>query len=493
MLTLEEITQQTVDQVAKAILAGSKDGTLRKALAVSDNLIGYNLQAPAKQFVPLMSDFARSIPRKVLPGSDSVNWKVISSLSSPKLSTTEQAAGALFTTTVVPKVASYKHIALRGKVTRAAVAASQGFDPALAKETANTLLLAMKLEEQAILGGNVTALATPGAPTVTEIEAIAGATIGAASYFVRIAALTLPAANRLSLSRPLAFDGTNAVLDGVAIAAVDPASDGVTVVGAEGTVTTTGANNSLKITWTPVNGAAAYAVFIGTTTGAANLKCEGIVTQCNVTFRTLATTGQAGSALAGTSADANIYDGIIAQLFAAGSGAYLKNVAGKLSGDAATGEVPELQDAFAYIWDNAKIGKHRVLMAGQEARSLSARAAVANAMNITVSPESAGRIALTQGGRIGSIINSQTGDICPVETLPWMPGGMILILPTEIPYNDANQETPFDIACGFDWERWDYASTSSTGPIYEFDTRYWGVLRAVFTGGCGVLHNILKG
>jgi len=493
MLNLEEITRQTVDQVTKAILDGSKDGSLRKALAVSDGLIGYNLEAPAKQFVPLMSDFSKSIPVKVRPGSDSMNWKTITALSSPKMSTTEQAAGALFATTVVPKVASYKHIALRGKVTRAAVAASQGFDNALAKETSNTLLNGMKLNEQVLIGGNITALATPGAPTVVEVEAIAGATIGASAHFVRIAALTVPAANRLALSRPANFTATDGVLDGVATAAVDPSADGVTVAGAEGTVTTTGANNSLRISWTPVNGAAAYAVFVGVTTGAANLKCEAIVTQCNITLRSLAATGQAASALAGTSADANIFDGIIAQLFAAGSGAYIKNVAAKLSGDDTTGEVTELQDAFAYIWDNAKIGKHRVLVAGQEARSLSAKAAVANSMNISVSPESAGRISMTQGGRIGAVINAQTGDVCPVETLPWMPGGMILILPTEIPYNDANQDTPFDVVAGFDWERWDYASTSSTGPIYEFDVRYWGALRAVFTGGCGVLGNIFKG
>lgn len=490
MLNLEEITRQTSDEVFKAILAGSKDGSLRKALAVSDGLIGYNLEAPAKQFAPLMSDFSKSIPVKVRPGSDSINWKIITALSSPKMTTTEQASGSLFTTTVAAKVASFKHIALRGKVTRAAVAASQGFDNALAKETGNTLLNAMKLNEQYLLGGNITALATPGAPTLTSV-AVTGGAFPATAIFCRIAALTVAAANRVAIDRPGAFGATDGLLAPRAVTPVDVGTDGVTVSGASGTVTPT-VNNGVRITWAPVAGAAAYAVYVGIANDA-TVACQCIVTQCNVTLLSGAAAGQAASALTGTSADANSFDGIIPQLFAAGSGAYLKNVAGKLTGDATTGEIPELQDAFASIWDNAKIGKHRVLVAGQEARSLSARTAVANALNIVVSPESSGRISMTQGGRIGAVINSQTGDVCSVETLPWLPGGMVLILPTEIPYVDANQETPFDVVAAFDWERWDYASTSSTGPIYEFDIRYWGLLRAVFTGGCGVLHNVFKG
>jgi len=46
---------------------------------------------------------------------------------------------------------------------------------------------------------------------------------------------------------------------------------------------------------------------------------------------------------------------------------------------------------------------------------------------------------------------------------------------------------------GYDWERWDYSSTRTTGPVYPFETRCYGVLRGVYPGGCGIIYNIFKG
>lgn len=493
MLNIEALTRETLAKASADLLKSMNDGSLKKTINVATGLLGVNLQAPAHQLVPLMSPFRESITRRVKPGSNSDQWRNITGISSPKLSVAESAAAAQPVTTVASKTAGYKISGIGDEVTREAIAASQGFDPALSKATTNALLKAMQLEEQYFLGGNITALSTPGAPTVTEIESIAGATIGASAHFVRIAALTLPAMNRLTIQRPAKFAAGDAVLDGVATAAVDPAADGVTVVGAEGTVTTTGANNSLRISWTAVPGAAGYAVFVGTTTGAANLKCEAIVTQTLITLRSLAATGQAGSALTGTSADALTYDGIIAQLVAAGSGAYTKNVGGLLTGATADGEVVEIQEAFSAIYDAAKVGSFRVVLGGQEGRSVSARGNASNSTNIVLDPSSAGRVNMTIGIRVSEIINATTGDVCSVETAPWMPGGSILILPKVIPYADANISAPFEFVCGYDWERIDYAVAKANGPVYPFEIRNWGVLEGLFTGGCGYLFNIYRG
>ena len=84
-------------------------------------------------------------------------------------------------------------------------------------------------------------------------------------------------------------------------------------------------------------------------------------------------------------------------------------------------------------------------------------------------------------------------DVVPVEVMPWMPGGMLMCLPTEVPYNDANITSPIDWCGAYDWERWDYASTTSTGPVYPFENRCYGALRLLFSGGCGLIYNILKG
>jgi hypothetical protein len=52
---------------------------------------------------------------------------------------------------------------------------------------------------------------------------------------------------------------------------------------------------------------------------------------------------------------------------------------------------------------------------------------------------------------------------------------------------------PFTCVGNYDWFRWDYSSTTTTGPIYPFEVRCNGVLEGQFNGGCGVLYNIFKG
>jgi len=491
-----KITQETLDAVAKGLL--SKD-QMAKALNVVAGLVGYNLQAPAQQLVPLLAPFRQSIPRRVIAGGTAINWKQITALTMPKGSVAEEAAAAMFTTTVTPRSANYMKLGLRGKVTRMAAAASEGFDPALAKETSNTLLGSMRLESIYMLGGNVTALSGASAgvgPTPTVAEANGKGSLAAATYYVRIAALTLTAAARVQVDYPADYDTADYLLAGRSVASVNPSSDGVTAVGAEGSATLAGGGDALRITWTPVPGAVAYAVFVGTATGAANQKCECIVSQAAVTLTSLVGTGLAAShasVASDSSADALTYDGIIPQLMAAGSGAYKKAVGAALTGSSTKGEVTELQDAFASIFANAKVGKFRIVLGGSDARQLTAKGVVSNAMQIFTSADAGARPQLVLGAHVGSVLNATTGDVCPVETDPWLPGGTILILPTEVPYNDANITTPFDWVGGWDWERFDYQPTPSDGPIFTFETTCWGALRGLFTGGCGILYDVRKG
>ncbi len=490
-MNLAQISQDTILLAQQSLLKAMEDGTLKKTIQTSTNLTGIVLEAPAKQLVALQAPFRQTIPRKVNAGATATQWKAITALSSPKATTTENAAGALFTTTVTPKTATYQNVALQGKVTREAVAASEGFDPALAKETANTLAIAMKLEEIQFLGGNITALGAPSTPAAAEVNAVG--TIGAVTVFFKVAAITLAAANRLAIDRPADVSGGNALLAGRAVAAFDPSVDGIGPLSAEvNTGAMGGTDNGVNLTWDAEPDAAAYLLFLGTSTGDANLDCEAVVTQTLVTITSLATGGAAADTLVANSADANSYDGIIQQLNAAGSGSYLKNVNAVLTG--ANGEITQIQDAFQSIWDTAKIGRFRLQVGGVDSRVLTRMGIAAGAgPTIFVDPQGVPRTTLMQGYHIGSIVNAVTGDVCPVDVLPWMPGGMILILPVEIPYPDANVPAPIDWVGGYDWERWDYASTPSTGPIFNFETRNWGVVRVLFTGGCGLLYNIHVG
>ena len=492
------------------------DPSMKKAITVGTGIVGYNLQAPAHQLVPLMSPFHASIPRIVKAGANSDNWRVISALSSPNPFTTESAASALFTTTLTSPTAAFCVLGIQGSVTLEAQRASEGFDPALAKETSNALLVGMKLEEQAFFGANHTDLGTPVAPAAP-VSSAAGGTITQAgtTYYVAVIGLTVLAANRATLDTPADIDiNGEALLAGRAVTAAEvlaisapttaaptvfSAGCGVSPFGAIGSsAALTATLKGLKITWTPLKGAVAYILFVGTTTGAANMHAECIVGGCTVTLTSLAGTGVVGTTTGGIpgtdeTGDANAYDGIIAQLCGASSGAYVKNLAGALTATATAGEIVEIQDAFAQIYKNAKIGKFRVVASGNDTRTLSRLGAASNAMIIVAQPTGEGRGSMTLGSHVGEILNSTTGDKCPVETNPWLPQGSMLILPMEIPYPSANISQPFQWVGSYDWTRWDYASTPTTGPIYPFEVRNNGVLEGLFTGGCGLIYNIYKG
>lgn len=515
---LRNVSEETVRAVIAAVKTATQQPTGQRDINVGTGLVGYNLQAPAKQLVPLLSPFQRTIPRITKPGANSDNWRRITAISSPIFFTAEEAASNPFFHTVSSASAAFKVAGVRGKVTREAQASSLGFDDALAKETANQLLLAMKLEGQSFLGATLTALGTPGTPTVALGTTAGSLNPSTTTYFVKIVALNIFAANRIGTLDQLSLANTNSnsenIVAGRAVAQAEwraitspntatPGASaltgcGVTTVSAEGNSgAQTGSNKSLKVTWTPTPGAHAYAVFVGTTTGSANLKCEGFFTQTQVTFTSLAGTGMAANdgsiPAADETDDANAYDGIIPQLIAGGSGAYLKNLNGTLTGAAANGEIVELQDAFASIYQTAKIGKFRIVASGLDMRVLSAKGVLSQSMQIFAQPAPDGRTMFTAGAHIGQVINAVTGDVCPIDVEPWLPPSMLLILPTEIPYPDAHASSPFQWVGNYDWERWDYASTTSTGPIWPFEVRCNGAIEGIFTGGCGLIYNVWKG
>lgn len=497
---LQQITQETLERAQQAVLAAIRDPKLVRAIDTSVGLRGITLEAPAKQLVPLMAPFRQKIGRKSQPGSNAVQWKSITGLGvTTKFSTTESAAANPFTYTKVDKSAGFKVVGRRGKVTREARAESEGWDDVLARETRNTLLLSMKEEEECILGGNITALSAPAAPTVAVIDAGGTVAAQAGGYDVTIIALTLMAANRITIDRPGAFGASaapinaDAPLAGTAryatAALANPAQDGWSAASAATTsAATAGGNDALRITWSPVNGAAAYAVFVIVAGGAETLEC--IVTQCQVTLTSLAGGGVAFNAanLAGNSADANIFNGIVPLTFADAS-AYKKNLAGKLT--VAGNELVEIQDMFQDRWDAMKCDDYSLLIGGNDSRTITRlMSSASGGPTIMVNPTEQGRTQITQGYHVGAVINSVTGRVCPVNVLPWLRSGMIIAVPNSIPYPDSEVPAPFEMATAYDWERIDYAMTVSGGPVNEFETREYAVLKDYFTAGVGIIHNI---
>src|SRR5438045_327511 len=124
----------------------------------------------------------------------------------------------------------------------------------------------MLKEEMAILAGNASLmLGTPSSPTLSASGT--GATLPAATYFVKVVALTLEGYQNTSLLGGVATSKTVTGADGKTFVL----SGGSSNISAEASQAVT-LGQTLLCSVNPVQGAAAYAWYVSTTTGSETLQ-----------------------------------------------------------------------------------------------------------------------------------------------------------------------------------------------------------------------------
>src|SRR5262245_40527027 len=176
-----DVTAETIGAVSKIIggagvgLSGSIDD-LRKAtgtITLANNLVAYDLEAPAKNLYPVLTPLRNSIPRATrgAGAGDAAHWVQVDAIAGNTVAGVlpwvpeGQRAGRMQLTTS-QKSASYKTIGLETDVTFEAQSAGMGFEDVMSTAGTRLLQQTMILEEHAILGGNLNvALGTPATPT----------------------------------------------------------------------------------------------------------------------------------------------------------------------------------------------------------------------------------------------------------------------------------------------------------------------------------------
>jgi hypothetical protein len=503
----EESVRLAADALLKGVSPASSSTPAAGGIDTTTLISGFPLQAGLKVLVPTLSPFRQYLPRTVIDGGTSINWKAVTAISPPYPFVAEGNPGSRTTQTVAEKQATYKIMSHGGWVTREAIAASQGFEPALQFETAKVLLFALQQESRMMMYGTTTALgAAPTNLTLTVSTATGTLSPAPATYYAQVLALTYkgfigsgltvtPTGNADPTTPTEAPTTVAATTFGVAM---NVAGSGATQLSAEansGALTAT--LKCLNLAWDAIPGAYAYVLFVGTTTGVANLKCIGCFTTTKVSIANLPTTGTAASSgnvpVSDRTADATAYDGIFQQLSSSTAG-YFKDLKSGLTGSG--GEITAIQDCFAALWDGPKLKRFRLVVSGRDARKLTGLTVGAGGgPTIFVDANGSDRGSLTQGYHAGAIYNAVTGEVCPIDVEPWIPQGTMLIFPTEIWYPNANVPSVFDWCGGYDWSRFDYPMTPTTGyaRTYPFETAAYGVVRVLFPGGCGVITGILPG
>lgn len=485
----ENYTEETLGLMRGALDPKSQ---LFKAITTATNLTGYSLEAPAKKLYPVRTPLRNRIPRRVSPtGATAVNWKAVTGINTAnvKASVAFGTRNSEISYATTPKSATYKSFGLDDSVQDEAVWMGRGFEDVRALSMLATLESVMMEEEKLLLGGNPgaadggVALGTGGSPTL-DVSTAGGCT---GTFNVVIVPLTLYG----YLSRTVVAGVTTAILT-------------ATEHGKQSAAISTGSISSNKIiaTWTATAGAVAYAVYAGTT---GNEKLQDVVTvnAWNSGTGALTTTGQLLSALTNSDvgADTEDFAGIIPQLFASGSGAYLVSKDNAtLTADGAGG-ITEFDTLFKSLWDTWGIGPTLAMMNSQEAQNITKKV-----MGSGTSTSSAVqyRVNLTDGSKnitgslfVSGIVNKFTSgarpgepDTVPFLIHPYLPPGLVIFLSEQLPYPNANVSNVLEMDLLQEYAEFEWARTQRK---YEHGVYANGVLKMYFPAGCGVLYNIANG
>jgi hypothetical protein len=253
-------------------------------------------------------------------------------------------------------------------------------------------------------------------------------------------ALTSPVAS----GSQTALAGTTYYVNVTTDAGVSTTGFGESIVGAEAN-TVVASGDVLVVTITPVAGALGYNVYVGTTTGAANLKYQGRTTGNVFTVQGAASTQTTGNtapftttgaaatrAAADTSAYATGYDGILTTLLGANTG-YNNNIGGTFS---TSNPGVEFQTVFSRLFDSVKADPDEIYLNGLDRKQLSD--AIKNGSTANY------RINLTQtevgdyvgGAVIGAIHNETTGKLVNFTVHPWLPQGVAPVMSWNLPMPD---------------------------------------------------------
>jgi hypothetical protein len=470
-----DLIQKTIDQIKEAT-------KLEKAITTSNNLIGYDLEAPAKNLYPVLAPLRNLIPRSKGKTGSAVRWKAVTGVTPPANPfVAEGARNSEIVYATAEKLATYRTWGQDDSVTREAEWQGRNFDDARARSTKSLLEQTMLVEEDIIIGGNGPAgvgiaLGTPTTPTLS--AGGSGATLPAATYFVRVVAL--PYFGYRQSVAPTTLSAFHSAVSGEA----------------GGQAITLG--QTLSCTVPVVNGAVAYAWYVGTATGATNQKLEKITTINSAAFSApLAGTGPNPNGLTDTSRMAEGINGILSQLLESGSGAYIKTMATGTAGAGTgltydnAGGIVEIDEALKALWDTARVGPALAVFNSQEAKNVAKKIMTASGQpifQVHVDPNS-GQANLTGGVQVVNYINKFTGQNMKFMVHPTQPAGNIQLLTFGLPAWYMNPEID---------GLWDmHMLQDYYEEVYGQVTRKWehgvyahGVLRGFMPSAQGLIQNI---
>jgi hypothetical protein len=417
-----------------------KDITLTSPLSTS--FAAFDLEAPAKLLTPRPTPLRNRIPRKKGVGTShrqkqilgytgtgtggvGNTWPGITQDTTTTFGAINYERGPKISYAAQDLILPYNSYSLSDSVTFDANFSGLGYQDLRQLSSTSTLYATMLMEERMMLMARGTASGYSGA----------------------LAAPTFTVASPVAASGQTALAATNYFINVTADAGISGNGFGESILGTESGSTAVASGDVLTITVsTPVVGALGYNIYVGTTTGAANLKYQGTLkgtgtftiqgagtqglTGNNAAFTT---TGAAASrATADTSAYATGYDGILATVLGPNSG--FNNAINSTFSTSNPGG--EFQTAFAAMYQNVKADPDIVLLNGNDRKQLSDAIKSGSNANYRLVINNPGEDGTTYGSVVTGLQNEVTGKAVDLMVHPWLNQGVAPILSFTLPIPD---------------------------------------------------------
>lgn len=477
-----QLTEDTLAQISKAQTTGILEST---------GLWSYDLSGLVS-LVPVVTPFRDMVSRVKSPnGNPMAVWRAIMNLTNsqpdPSMGFDYAASEVLFLEQDFQ--ARYKPTGYAGLVTQDAFDLGTGYGDPYAISTFQTLNQVLIGDDRKLLGAQSFALKAAATPVLAQVTT--GGTIAASTtVYVGVAGRT---------GSGYYFGSGN--------------SQGASQNGASGSGTAT---NSVTATTTSIRGAVAYdwfqssngtTWFYYTTTTVNSVTMTSVITQNNALPAvtacpdlstawkgiTNAVPTYNGSADNG-SANGNDYDGFLASLCGdyngagawgqPGTGTANPSINASLGGAPLTltgGTITEIEaKLFLPLWAQVKCSPTAIMVNAVQAQEIANLILGANSATTFLNTDPSGRVNVTGGGRIGSLVNAPAGGIeVPIEVHVSLPPGTIIARTDRVPFPQANISSVLEYRNLRDTAQFDYgisrvANVAGGGPRKEFEIRSVG-------------------
>ena len=463
-----------------------KDLTLTSP--ISTGLVAFDLEAPAKLLTPRPTPLRNKIPRKkgvgtshrikVISGYTGTGtggvgntWPGITDSTTTTFGSINYLRGPKITYAGYDKAVNYKQFSLSDAVPFSAQFQGQGYQDIRQLSQTSTLYASMLMEERMLLMSRGTdsgfsgALSAPTFALTSPVAASGQTALANTTYYVNVTA--------------------------------DAGAFGESILGTEAS-TAVAAGDVLQIDITPVAGALGYNIYVGTTTGAANLKYQGrstgtkFVVQGAASIVTVGdtapftTTGAAATrATADTSAYATGYDGILPTVLGSESGK-INRINSTFS---TSNPGSEFQVVFSALYDAVKADPDEVLLNGADRKQLSDAIKSGSTANyrLNISQDEIGGVVL--GNIVTGLQNEVTGKGVALTVHPWLPQGVAPVLSYTLPIPDTNVS---DVWAVFNTQDYMAIEWPVTQFAYETSTYWNGTFQCQAPAWNGVVSGIVS-